>query len=101
MTVGTLFRGFPDLRGNELGAEDLVYDEYFLSYNRSRRSNSMSKRERRINFLGPDDSASFQGRSTPCRKELHTRIAQPASIRELFKASEHLRIRCAHQGKCK
>ena len=69
VTVGTLFRRFPDLKVNELSAEDLAYDEYFSSYNRSRRSNSMSKSERRIHFLGPDDLAPFQGRSTLLRVE--------------------------------
>ena len=33
VTVGTLFRRFPDLTGNELSPEDLVYDDYFSSYN--------------------------------------------------------------------
>ena len=33
VTVGTLFRRFPKLKGNKLSAEDLVYDDYFSSYN--------------------------------------------------------------------
>ena len=33
VTVGTLFRRFPNLKGNKLSAEDLVYDDYFSSRN--------------------------------------------------------------------
>jgi len=32
VTIGTLFRRFENLRGNELSAEDLVYDDYFASH---------------------------------------------------------------------
>ena len=46
----------------------------------------MLKHERRVSFPGSYDSALLQGRIT----ELHTRIAQSASIRGLFKASDHV-----------
>jgi len=32
VTLGTLFRRFGDLRGNELTEQDLVYHDYFSSY---------------------------------------------------------------------
>lgn len=32
VTLGTLFRRFEHLKGNQLSPEDLVYDDYFSSY---------------------------------------------------------------------
>lgn len=33
VTIGTLFRKFPDLKGNDLSAEDTVYNDYFSAQN--------------------------------------------------------------------
>ena len=59
----------------------------------------MLGRERRVSFPGSYDPASLQVPITTCEKRLrlslgeekqiHTRIAQSASTRELFKASDH------------
>ena len=59
----------------------------------------MLGRERRVSFPGSYDPASLQVPITTCEKRLRlslgeekqiqTRIAQSASIRELFRASDH------------
>lgn len=33
VTIGTIVRRFAKLQGNELTAEDLIYEDYFSSYN--------------------------------------------------------------------